>query len=754
MIAQSELGKLASPSALSLFAESEKLPSLVAAGAVLAVSAAVFVYSEINASLAKKHKEKIERINVLYDFYLKSVVVPSRGKIHGFPAIFQMVGEKYQSMLFTPEQIKDIGSSMTHGSDIALAGYREAVRAAIKKLQEYYFVRAKGKRIKADDITASVLSYLMHMLESKCLNFLGYDYDIAYLDAICKFINAYASEGNREKSRHFSRLGPVYSYLLKAKQKLEKHREVLSLQDTVAELKDSCVDHSDKLIRMLVKMVVKDADTDLADTVAHEELQAGILRQTYILSEVRGIPIRKDQEIAIPESIFKEWIKNLSEYYLRSLSIDAGEDETSVAPNSFFSLLERAKQALGQKSAGRAKERAEIKQALERIRHVFQESGNFISTRYNAENKKFEEVTEPAELIERSQIMARIARLTHEIISLQYLCTHLLKSIQLLGDIYVRNPAHFSQIFQVVERLCTLIKDEVKLTKAAFTKLQQDNQNNMQLQEKEDFPNQIKDLLDAVRTEIKELGEQVKECRQLAIKEIPEQVMGKVKYEMLEIATNISKIYFPDVPPPESIDEQSTPVVSPLVSDEKPPVRALPETPSKSTPPLVEIKASGATPIVAVPLDEALTQAVTNLQGQITVLAQESVAEAANYKKVYEALLLLKNRFLMQQGEQRPDQVSKAGKVGDLVFALTQQTLNFIKQPKAERLAKSAAFFADVQAQLHSPENSLFIDRHSNDASRFVYEHLCGQSIFRTRTRRHLADFEQACHDAAALTNT
>lgn len=269
MVVTNDLTKMGSPSALSLFASSDAIPAMVAAGAVLAVSAALFTYSEFKSYQAKKHKEKVEEVNAFYTTHLKQILVPSHGKIHGFPSIFQLVDDKYQSMHFTPDQVKDIGTNMPHGTDIALSSYRESIRAAIRKLKEYYFSRKDGKKIKSDDVTAGVLSYLMQMLDTKCLNFLGYDYDIAYLEAICKFINAYASRKNGVKSQHFSRLAPVYAHLLKAKIKLEKHKEVLSLQETVAELKDSCVSHSDNLIRMLVKMVVQDQDTDLADSVAH-----------------------------------------------------------------------------------------------------------------------------------------------------------------------------------------------------------------------------------------------------------------------------------------------------------------------------------------------------------------------------------------------------------------------------------------------------------------------------------------------------
>lgn len=269
--------KLGSPSALSLFASAETIPALVAAGAILAVTAAVFTYSEFKSYKEKKHKEKIEVVNGLYALHLKQIVVPHAGKIHGFPPIFQLIDNKYQSMHFTPEQVKDIGSGVTHGSDIALDSYRESVRSAIRKL------------------------------------------------------------------------------------------------------KDSCVNHSDILIRALVKMVAKDKDTELANTVAHNELKEGILRQHYIQSELFGIELRSDEKITLHDSIFQNWIKNLSSYYLKSLSIEMNQqDDTQYSPHDFFTFLGQAKALLGRTLFGHSKEKEVVESELKKIRKVFRESGNFI----------------------------------------------------------------------------------------------------------------------------------------------------------------------------------------------------------------------------------------------------------------------------------------------------------------------------------------------------------------------------------------
>lgn len=728
-----DLTKLGSPSALSLFASADTIPALVAAGAILAVNAALFTYSEFKSYQEKVHKEKMNNVNDLYLAHLKQIMVPHHGKIHGFPPIFQLIDGTYQSMHFTPAQVKDIGTEVPHGTDIALSSYRESVRAAIRKLKEYYFSRKEGSSIKENDITAGVLSYLMQMLDTKCLNFLGYDYDIAYLDAICKFINAYSSR-NGVSSQHFSRLAPVYAHLLKAKQKLEKHKEVLSLEETVAELKDSCVNHSDILIRMLVKMVIKDSDTELADTVAQEELKEGILRQHYIHSEILGFEIRSDDKILIPESIFKDWIKKLSDYYLRAQNTDIGQQDNNLhSPNDFFVFLNKAKETLGRKLFGRHKEQEEMHKQLKLIRKVFQESGNFISTRYNKHSKKFEVITDSLHLVDRSLIMAKVAKLAHEIISLQYLCMHLLKSIQLLGDLYVNNPAHFCKIFAVLDQLCVLIQDDVRSTKQAFRQLQEDNDNNMQIEEKELFPSQVRDALESIYGEIKDLGEQVKECRQAAIKSIRPYTEKSVHYEMLAIATAISNMYF---------DASNDPILDPKDTDttDIEPEEAT-KLPEEETPKVEEHDN----------LIDNLNVLTKKLHDRIWEIQKTELFQSSNYFKIYDALILLKNKSieLLNENSKDPDRRDKANNMTQLTATLLNETLVFLNQPTAERQAGASRFFNKIHTQLSNENNVSFIDRHHNQASGFIYKYICSQGIFRTDTRKKLAQFEEACLKAS-----
>ena len=375
---------LGSPTALSL-ATTTDLPmnivGLAAGGVMISVASAVFVYKKYELFEEKKHRKAIEEINRLHKRYLERIVIPGYDDIQGFPAIFKLTSNENSSaadsLHFTDDEITDIGKNLPHGADIALSPYRETILSTLLKLKEYYFLKTSEFYFsKDDDLTTSVLSYLLYILSTKCLNFQGYEYDIAYLDAISQFINAYASISG-VNSQHFSRLQPVYSYILTAKKYLEKHRESLSLEELLAELRDSCSNTSNKLIRNLVKMTIDQNHASLADTVSLYELQENILRRRYINTHIKGIELYTDSELHLPNSVFKEWIVSLTQYYLKSLRpISSIRDNDIVAPDDLFAFIPWAKSIMDEPDRSKldSKELKKLDKSFRKIRSVFKNS--------------------------------------------------------------------------------------------------------------------------------------------------------------------------------------------------------------------------------------------------------------------------------------------------------------------------------------------------------------------------------------------
>ncbi|CEG56742.1 DUF4194 domain-containing protein [Legionella fallonii] len=766
-----DIVKLGSPSALSLLASAgtTSIPGLVVGGAILAVAAAVFTYKEYKKFEEKKHKKKIEEINQLYTERLKQITVPFYGSIDGFPPVFQLNKEnKYESLHYTLAEVKDIGKLLPSGGDVALVSYRESIRAALRKLKEYYFLRAKSEDEESDEVTIRVLSYLLHMIDSKCLNFLGYEYDIAYLGALTEFINEYASLGRAEHSQHFDRLKEVYANLLEAKQKLEKHKEVLSLEETVSALRDHCVQHSDLLIRTFVKMIANKSDTDLAATVNHAEIIDGILRKHYIRKEVWGIELVADHQIEVPESVFKGWLKNLSLYYLSSLSIETGQkNEKAPIYEDFFNFLKKAEDYLANRTIGNSEKEVkklneEIKKQLQLIAKVFKDSDNFISTVYKPSDKKFHVVHDEALLVERSRIVANFAKLIDDVISLQYVCIHLSKSIKELGEIYVKNPRHFHKIFSAMAKLCTLIQADMQTCIDDFIALQEKNKDKMQAARKEQFPNEVRSLLDSVAVGVERLGAAVKSCRKKAKKAINQETTQSVAYEMLEVVESVLGRYFKET---NTIEKKSIspPVIKQKNSTEQKeqPVHAGSGTGnlSDSLPPSTSQQSQGQSQEVSSLLpDEAPLEQLKKLTQEIyskTVsISQTEPQIAKNYFTLYDTLIVMQEKSiaLMDEPDKTEQRSLKAESTLELTLSLVKKTYSFLNKTSDERKQLASSFAKEIHNILNSEENSDLIDCHNNSISRFLYTHLCSCSFFRTDTRKKLTDFDMACAHLTTVT--
>lgn len=314
---------LGSPSALSLMSSLVTNPValpvvLTAAGLALTVTAGVCAYKAFEHYEEKKHRKEIEAINRLWKKWLERINIPDNNDIQGFPIPFKIEPGKdastAQSLHYNDDEVEALANKLPHGTDTALSPYREAVLNAILKLKEYYFARKDH-----NDITSGVLCYLLNMLQTHCLNFEGYEYDIAYLDAIASFIDEYASLEGRENSQHFTFLNPVYSYLREAQKYLENHRDKLSIEEMIGELRDTCISVNPQLIRSNLKLVTKNSDWPLIKTVTNDELSRGLLHREHVKVELIGLPLSKDPQKLISESVFKEWITGLSKFYLGTL---------------------------------------------------------------------------------------------------------------------------------------------------------------------------------------------------------------------------------------------------------------------------------------------------------------------------------------------------------------------------------------------------------------------------------------------------
>lgn len=741
----------ASSTALSLAQAGAKEPvaALVVGGVLVTVAAAVFVYKQFESFEEKKYRKEIQKINNLHKKYLERIYVPGFNDVQGFPPIFKLNTDEKSgiasSLHYTRDEVEAIGKQLPHGSDIALSGYRQKVQSAIFKIKEYYFSRDNHR-----DTTAGVLSYLLNMLDTKCLNFQGYDYDIAYLDAISKFIVAYSSLEGRTNSQHFSRLQPAVAYIREAKQALERHKESLSLEELIAELRDNCTNCSASLLRKLVKMMVPTQYAHLSETAAIEELGERILRKRYVSAQVLGLELKHDEEIILPKSVFQDWIEALADYYLMSLNpVGRLLDPEKWAPAELFKFTEKARsieRMLGHGTIDK-KELERYQKQMHQIREIFEHSHNFINTKLVKKNKesKFEPVTQDKDILDRTEVMADFSRVIHSVISMQYLCTHLLKSIKQLGDLYAKDPDHCREIFEVLVNLCEVIRRSVVKVNHAFAEISNASENTMRLEHEELFSHEIQEDLDTIERTMENLGGEIVNYRTKLNQKAPITI-ATVSYEMKAVADLMDKMY-PCKHTGPGAASRFFRIVQQATSSVK-------KSPNKETP-LATTEARDE-PVVAKVALATEEQRIKNLRDVSTdVLRKISLVQAqtlkdpqlAKYKTIQQALNDLKTKAITLLQEQGKDEArsDKANSIATLAYSLSEKFSDFLALEPAQRYNETADFIEEISDAINEQDVVDHVDLHNNMIKRYLSRCLGGVGFFRTDTRSKLMVLHEAC---------
>ncbi len=743
-------GLLNGLSSISAFALAQPGPqvagaiaTLVAIGAVAAGALTVITYKQWEKYEEKKHKEKMEAINQLHKLHLKNITIVNGTSIPGFPLIFQFSQDNktVDSLHYNEDEVKDIGNILPD-VPVLLTRYRQYVLDALLKLKEYYFDLSKK-----DDVTAGVLSYLLNVIQNRCLSFAGYDYDIAYLHALIAFINAYASQENTEHSQHFDRLKPVYTSLMNAVQDLEKHKESMSLHELVEQARNACLDESNKLLRLLVRMVVPEKYDSIVDTVTYKELEQDILRQKYIDAEIWGIVLKSRREIDLPRSIFHNWIMGMAKYFLQSQNPRVIlKGEPIIHPNELFAFLNWAKEVQAQPKPIKENNpeykkqektyqanRKKLHNDLDLIHRVFTRSPNFINTRLEGpeKDKKFVVIKEDNELLAAADVMAKFTHLIHGIISLQGLCAELSNSMEQLGLDFFDDQNNFNKIFAAFNAIYSVIQADLREMKRKMVEISVANENTMRIAYKLQFQNQVNKALEAVEFRVLTLADKVR----LYKNKHPKTIDDSVK-EALSAAEFFQKLY--EITPPSQAGTENTsrPQESPQKTDQA--------TQTKPLPPQTEEK---------IPDQPTFEQMDSNLMQ----LGNELSAEVANigdgryqdpqhpkYETIYNVLISLqvKSIEMLKEEGQSPDRLNKAHNLYKLTVSLYKTTIEFLSLIPDDREKKVDAFVNNIHGQLNNQESNAFIDRHNRGISKFIQDNF---GFFPTNTRKRVSALEFAC---------
>ncbi len=308
----------------------------------LVVAGVVYTRYEYNRHQSEKHMKRVREIMELYRKYLVEITSPGMKEHPTLPPPFtiqQLSDSKaadskadespYVALRLNQAIRKDLMQDKSISTDTFLLPYSEHIKSAKQHIMGFYDDRLdSGQRSlwtkgDANDVTSSVLTYLLIILSEHCTNFQGFDVDIAILDGIISFIRGFISlprdtrleSSSPQKRQRFERLKATVRELCLAQRVLRDHSSARTMKSYVDELMSSCnKDLIPGLIKLFAKLIVPEKEWKFVDTATTDLIAAGLLRPAY--ENTHNVLQRNGAAVPILNSIFKGWLQNITAYQL------------------------------------------------------------------------------------------------------------------------------------------------------------------------------------------------------------------------------------------------------------------------------------------------------------------------------------------------------------------------------------------------------------------------------------------------------
>jgi hypothetical protein len=299
--------------------------------AVLVVGGVALGLHEYDKHKSKKNMDRIKKILELHKEFLVNISETGFDEHPSLPAPFVLDDNEKPSsasaLKLNAAIRRDLVKDKSINSDSFLIQYGRHIKNAKMHILGFYDARLNPDERSGftkgydEDITSNVLTYLLIMLSEHCTKFEGYQADMAYLGGLIKFINAFASlprEGalsskDPRKRQRFERLKHACKELRKARKLLIDHSNSRTLKSYVDELMSaSYKEFLPDLSNLFAKFIVPEKDWQHVDAAIPELIASGFVRPDYKNSHT----IFHQSAIAIPDSIFKTWLQQITANYL------------------------------------------------------------------------------------------------------------------------------------------------------------------------------------------------------------------------------------------------------------------------------------------------------------------------------------------------------------------------------------------------------------------------------------------------------
>lgn len=682
----------------------------------------------------KKHLQKMKDANHISERNIGKIKISGCFDIKTLPMPFKMDNpdepKEVHSFHLEEAEIEDAGNLPRYEGLIALDDYLNEIQSALLLLKEYLQFRIKKvDKNESDDVTCGVLSHMMYLVKTYAMHFQGYEWDIAYLDAMGQYINEYASSSKHEEdSQHFDYLSDIYTHISNAMDLLVKHKEDTSLAFSISEIKNTSQAASQMMLRTLAKLILPHEDHTAIDNATIHNISHGIIKKRHVHTAVHvpifGVAKTHDSEISLPDSIFKEWIKNLACTYLESIKKSAPNGLDDI--EKLFHDIELSTTVIQRApNKNTSTENKKIKSETEEIKKLFSNAPNFLTTKPTVKKANetvahYESIKDHPDIIERVIIYEKFILLTHKLITMNYLSMYILNSTKLLGDIYMSDPDHFHKMF---DRFY-ILSDQIKLNcQDIINSMNRIDQNLMLDFKKQKLFETIQKNLKTLSDEIDNEKHEINKIRKTK-KTSPKQQKIQVVHELTNVIDRIANMFslnpstvaaapenFTDVsllsvkstssdsrsantsessslqPTPEETAIQINPEI--LLSTLPPETNGSPHTvthepPKHEEPKIIEIHPHHHTSTTEELLDSIEVQI-------ITIKAQEKIHQSPEFQAYQELYQSLQE---MQQAALKTKELQKSTR------AICEKTLEFLKKPANARKEGVQQFYDLIQTEI------------------------------------------------------
>lgn len=720
----------------------------------------------------KKHKNEMVKANEILEQCCQR-----NDRQANLPYIFKFTidkndnSEMVYSMHLTAAQAEEMGVSYSQHQSPSFAGYIEAMRNAIIKLKRCYCIHYDK-----NDVTAGVLSYLLCVIEHKLFHSKADDDTVTYITVLEEFVNEFRKCITNADERRY--LKEVNRQLRIAKEYLIEQSEAYDLKKSVADMWRMLIWQSNALTHTLVKLVVCEEDRDFVDSTTMDELRQGLLAS-------------ESMNKAMSSSIFQRWIVELATYYESVIDSKANSVCDQICdPGQLFITpnMERYHQLHASRVTNTSQENNEkikMDEELNYLLKIFHHSPNFLTRQLDFSEETGESTSVLIEdknlLVQRIKIMAKIASVIQQMMTLAYLTKHVLNGMSQFHDIQTKIPRYLVGVLNIMDGMCEQISSKINYLTSEFRSLC----DEVEYENKTTDPLyvEIRNSFNATHFSMRKFNDQIKLYRMFLInnsekydgKPVPE----SFKYEMISVARMVADAnHIPNILKQSNVTvsqpsrkKQSLPRAKTLPVKNKPVfkqnlgelVKKTIDSPNLSprdarfydvyfTPREEGSEKGGKAEKVVLPEYTSMAS-MKNVINQI----QKKILEIKNTEKniitrkelnayIYLQrclwIMFQKCRQMIEESGKEKDRADKTEKLYYLVLQFCGITHEFLSLSHSERIENVHVIVGFIKDQLGSDDND-YLDDHDLSFKKYI-NNSCFK-IFGTETREKISYFSEAC---------